>query len=330
MRTRIASTIAVAALLAAATIRPSQAADKVTLSQQQSTVASVAGDGIANGYFKDAGIDLHTSWALRGIDTIQTVAAGQADFGIAAVTPIVAARASGLKLVIVGLHSHGFPGFLIASKKNAALKKLSDFRGKKIGVQVGTGAHTVLLMAIQSLKLKPSDFQIQNVRVSDMPAAMQGGDFDAVLGWVPFTTRILKMGTGVIAVGPKAFEQMVGVTYPLLLFTTETTIKARPKVVQRFMNAWVKAQHFADKDHAATVRILRKTLGDRLKGFDDETLENMIYVYDHDRTILTDGDIADIRKMRDYMAAHKKIKTTPDLAPMIDNSFAKKAESAFK
>ena len=330
MRNQTLSTIAAAALLASVAITPSLAADKIALSQQQSTVASVAGIAVENGYFKEAGIDFQSSWALRGIDTIQSVGAGQADFGIAAVTPIVAARASGLKLVIVGLHSHGFPGFLIASKKNAGLKKLEDFKGKKIGVQVGTGAHTVLLMAIESVKLKPSDFQIQNVRVNDMPGAMQGGTFDAVLGWVPFTSRILKMGTGVVAIGPKTFEEMVGITYPLLLITTEDTIKKRPDAVQRFMNAWVKAQRFADKDHAGTVRILRKTLGDRIKGFDDATLESMIYVYAHDRTALTDGDVADVRKMRDYMAATKKIKTTPDLATLIDNSFAKKAEATVK
>jgi hypothetical protein len=61
------------------------------------------------------------------------------------------------------------------------------------------------------------------------------------------------------------------------------------------MNAWARSQAFWHKERKATVAALRKTLGDRMKGFDDQTLEEMIYIYNHDRTALTEADKVDIR-----------------------------------
>jgi ABC-type nitrate/sulfonate/bicarbonate transport system substrate-binding protein len=326
LRDKLGATV-IALLSLAALMTPAAATEKITISQQQSTVASVAAVGVLNGYFKDQGIELESRWALRGVDTIQAVAAGQADFGIAAVTPLVGAQMQGLPLVMIGVHSYAFPGFLVAHSKHPEAKDLAYFKGKRIGVQVGTGVHTVLQMAIEKAGLKDDDVTVANVRVNDMPSAMQAAAFDAVVGWVPFSSRIVSMGTGRVVMEPVQFERMLGITYPLILFTTAGHIEKRRDAVQRFMNAWAKSQAFVNKNKKETVAALRQTLTDRIKGFDDPTLESMIYVYKHDRTVLSDGDRNDIQNMSAFLVSRKQLKGMPDMAKIMDNSFAIKADA---
>jgi len=319
-----------AATAALAMVLPATAADKVTLGVHPTTVAAVSSVGAAKGYFADQGIDLESMWVNRGSEAIQALGAGQADVGLGAVAPVVAARANGLPVVIVGLHSHGFPGYLVTSKKNAQIARLEDLKGKRIGVPVGSGVHTVLAMTIEKIGLKPSDFQIQNARVTDMPAAMQGDGFDAVLGWIPYSTRVVAMGNGQVLMTPAQFEKIAGITYPMVIITTEDTIRKKPEVLQRFMNAWVKSERFVDSEHTETVKILRQTLGDRVKGLDDQTLSQILYGYKHDRIALSEADIADVRNMTAFMLAQKNIKTKPDIGSLVNNSFARKAENQVK
>jgi hypothetical protein len=93
------------------------------------------------------------------------------------------------------------------------------------------------------------------------------------------------------------------------------------------MNAWARSQAFWHKERKATVAALRKTLGDRMKGFDDQTLEEMIYIYNHDRTALTEADKVDIRNTSAFMHDRKTLKSMPDIEKLIDNRFATKADS---
>lgn len=322
---RILVTIATLAIML-----PATAADKVTMSVFPTTVAAPSSVGLAKGYFAEQGIELESKWMNRGRDTIQALGAGQVDLGLAAITPVLSARAKGLPIVIIGMHSHGFPGYLVASNKNAALTRLEDFKGKRIGVPAGSGVHTVLLMAIEKLGLKASDFQILNAPPPDMPAAMQSGGFDAVLGWMPYSTRVVAMGYGKIVMTPDRFEKIVGITYPLVLITTEETIQKKPAILQRFMNAWAKSEKFVDREHAETAKLLRGTLGDKIKALDDKTLIEVMYSYKHDRVALNDADIADVRASEAYLFAQKKIDARIDIDKLINNSFAKKAEASMK
>lgn len=319
-----------AAIAALAVILPAMAADKVVMSVFPTTVAAPSSVGLAKGYFTEQGIELESKWMNRGRDTIQALGAGQVDLGLAAITPILAARAKGLPIVIIGMHSHGFPGYLVASNKNSHLTRLEDFKGKRIGVPVGSGVHTVLLMAIEKVGLKQSDFQILNARPPDMPAAMQGDGFDAVLGWMPYSTRVVAMGYGKVVMTPDQFEQMVEITYPLVIITTEDAIRKKPDVLQRFMNAWAKSEKFVDRERTETVKVLRGTLRDRIKVLDDKTVTEVMYGYRHDRVALSDADIADVRNTEAFLFAQKKIDVKPDVDKLIDNSFAKKAEAMMK
>ncbi len=303
-----------------------KAQEKVVFGTQRSLIQMVISVGIKNGFFRQEGLDVSTVFGKRGTDTIAAAIAGQIQFGFSGLPPFLAATSKGAKLVAVGVFSHGYSGHLVASNANAGLRTLPEFRGKRIGMQRGTGVATVFQIAIRRLGLKEDDFNINNLRVNDMPTAMHGGSFDAVLGWEPNMSRIVALGYGVKAIAPKSFEKIAGVTYVFPLFTTLEMAKQNPGVVQKFMNAFAKAQNFAHKRRPESLRILRNSLGDVVKHLSDAELESLAYVYQKDRVAFTDADMKDFDIMGAFMLQSGRLKTMPDVSVRIDNSFALKAQ----
>ena len=298
------------------------ALDKVVFGEQAAMTAVVSSVGLAKGFFKDEGIDLQRVFTTRGNEAIEAALAGKMDFSYAANSTFLAAVSRGAPLVAVGLFSHGYSGFLVASKSNANLRTLADFRGKRIGMQRGTGVTSVFLMALKQSGLKESDFNISNLRVADMPSAMQGGTFDAVVGWEPSMSRIVSAGYGRIVMTPEQIEKIAGVTYTYPLFTTKALVQQKPDLVRRFVAAWARSQRFAWDHHAESLQILRETLGDAVKSTSAEEMEQLTYVYKYDRVAFTDADVADLERMQAFMLQEGMTSSSVPIASVIDNSFA--------
>lgn len=289
------------------------------------TGALLAYVGIRKGFYKEAGLDIELKEVQRGSEGLEAMIAGQVHFSDGANTPFIAALAAGAPIVAVALHSHGFFGKLIASPQNAHLKRLEDFKGKEIGVQVGTGVHTVLLMAIEKAGLKESDFTISNVRNRDMPAARQSGRFDAVIPWEPSAARIVQNGWGKEIMSPPQWEKLVGITYPFVVSTRRDFIEKSPDVVQKYANAWVKIQNFVENNRGEAVKLMREQLGAAATGMSDEDLNAQIVTSYFDRAAFSDDDFNDLRQTAAFMFRTGQIKVAPDLDKSIDMSFARKA-----
>ena len=306
------------------------AAERVVFAGQSGVNALVAQVGIEKGFFEDQGIEIEHQMSRSGRASIDAVASGHADFGVATSPPLLAAIDRDLPLVIVALLSHGYSGKLIASNEYNELQHLEDFKGKTIGVQVGTGVHTVFQMAIDRIGLADSDFDIRNVRVQDMPAAMQGGEFDAVLGWEPGMRRIVEVGYGTEVVSVEDFERLADVTAPFVLFTTRRSVAERPEMVQQFIVAWAESQRYAWAEREDSIRHLRALLGDAFSHFDDKQLTELTYIYKYDRTVLSEADIDDIRNTGDFLFTRGRIATRPDLDTVNNNAFAERAEQLLR
>lgn len=327
------SAVAFGALTACAGLAVGQtpsAVDKVSVTVDGAIPTIIPESGIAKGYFREQGLDVAKVHAPKSGEAIRLALAGQTQFGFATAAPLLEAAARGEKVVVIGLLSHGFSGKLVASNANAHLSSLADFRGKRVAVQKGTGVATIFLLALENAGLKESDFRIDDVLVADMPAAMRSGSFDAVLGWEPGMSRIVDDGHGKEIIGNKRFEQLTGTTYPFLLFTSRKMIDSQPGVVQRFVNAWAKSQHFVLTDRPAALRVIRNYLGQEVSSVGDGLLEKLTYIYEYDRTALGDADVADIRIMSEFMFRHGRIESRPDLNILVDNAFAKNAEALLR
>ena len=243
----------------------------------------------------------------------------------------MAAVSKGVPLIAVGIAARGFYGKLVAAPKNVNLKTLADFKGKKIGTQVGTGMFTVILMLLEKQGLKQDDFKITNLRVVDMPAAMAApsNDFDAVIGWEPGMQRIVKGGYGKVIINAKDIEDMAQITYPFMLTTTRDYHAKNPAIVQRVLNAYAKAHKFAREHKEETVKIYVSAVQKRGGKLTEE--DGRVMLYDTARfggPAVNALDMKDIVATRAYLLRQGSIKAIPEPDTIIDRSFGQKAEAS--
>ena len=324
----ISAAFGLATLAAAA---PANAADKIIIGMSAgiNTVPSLVAQH--EGYFKGQGLDVELRPLARGGDAIKGVAAGTLQFSESAHVPFFAAVARGIPLIAVGVVARGFYGKLVASNANANLKTLADFKGKHIGTQMGTGMFTIVLMLLEKQGMKQSDFNFTNLRVVDMPAAMETNstNLDAVLGWEPGMRRIVNAGKGKVVISAKQFEDMAGITYPFLLTTSQEYRKAHPDVVQKIVNAYAKADKYIGGHHEETVKIYVDEIKRRGGKLGEDDVRNMLFDVDrYGGAAFSAGDMKDLPATSGYLLKIKQIKSLPELKAIIDPSFGAKAEAA--
>jgi ABC-type nitrate/sulfonate/bicarbonate transport system substrate-binding protein len=225
------------------------------------------------------------------------------------------------------VHSAGNIARLVASSGNAALTSISALKGKRIGVQVGSGSYILLLMALHQGGLATGDVTLTNIRVNDMPAAMQSGAFDAVMAWEPQASRVVKAGLGIEVISPKRFEDITNIEFPFLLLTTAKMISSRPETVQKYLNAVAKAQRFVVTQPNETVASYRNTLpADVGKSVSDDELRSQIYSSSrYDRIAFTTRDIDELRRTAEFMLREKMFKAMPDLDKWVNLTLAQNA-----
>lgn len=324
--------ISLAAALGAAGLAPGLAFGAANRRTSHATSAAftaiISAVGKAEGIYEDAGLDVEITTLQRGSEALQALLAGQIEFAEIAPAALIPAVAQGAEVKVIGIHSHGYYGKLIASEANKDLKTLEAFKGKKIGIQFGTGVHTTFMIILQKLGLRASDFELTNLRVSDMPTAMQSGSFDGVIGWEPMMTRIVSAGFGYEAISSQDFETMAGVYYPLLLATKPELVESDRELVQTYVTAWRRAQKFVETNQDQTVEILKSQLGDIAGALDEETVRAVLYggTY-YDTVVLPQQGIDEMRDIAAYLKAESVIQSEPDIERLLDMSFAEKAQA---
>jgi NitT/TauT family transport system substrate-binding protein len=322
-----------AALAAFAATAPANAAYKITIGMSAgiNTVPSLVAQH--EGYFKEQGLDVELRPLARGGLAIEGLSSGTLQFSESAHVPFFAAVDRGVPLVAVGVAARGFYGKLVASNANANLKTFADFKGKRIGTQMGTGMYTIVLMLLEQQGLKESDFKFTNLRIVDMPAAMAAGstDLDAVLGWEPGMQRIVNAGHGKVVIPAKTIEEMAGITYPFLLTTTQQYRKDHADIVQKVVNAYEKADKYIGGHKEETVKIYQDEITRRGGKLTADDIRVMLFDVDrYGGAAFSAGDMKDFPATTAYLLKVGQIKKAPDLKALLDPSFGTKAEAAVK
>lgn len=323
----ISTAFGLAALAAAASAVPAKA-DKILIGQSAgiNTVPSLV--AVHEGYFKQQGLDVELKPLARGGLAIEGLSSGTLQFAESAHVPFMAAVSKGVPLVAVGVAARGFYGKLVASNANANLKTLADFKGKRIGAQMGTGMYTIVLMLLEQQGLKESDFQFTNLRVVDMPNAManSANNFDAVIGWEPGMQRIVNGGHGKVVIPAKKFEEMANITYPFLLTTTQQYRKDHPDIVQKIVNAYEMADKYIGGHKEETIKIYVDEVARRGGKLTADDVRIMLFDVDrYGGVAFSAGDMKDIPATHEYLLKIKQLKAPLDLKAIVDPSYGAKA-----
>ena len=211
------------------------------------------------GFFEKNGVAVELVW-MDYVASMEAFAAGALDAvsmtnGDALVSGATAKKPS--TAILVNDYSNG-NDMVVAGPGLATMR---DLRGKKIGVEVGFVDHLLLLHALESAGVAPSDVEFVNVPTNELPQALAAGGVDAISAWQPASGQALKIVSGSKPVYTSA--EAPGIIYDMLQVSRES-LSARRADWLNVVRTWYDVVDYvndpANKDEMLRILAARVNL----------------------------------------------------------------------
>ena len=197
---------------------------------------------VAEGYYKDAGLDVTVVQGNGSGNTAQLVANGRAKLAYADAVAVMQLIAKGAPMKIVSTIYQSNPNAVMSLKK-AGIKSVKDLAGKKVGVPSGSSQTTMLPLLLKANNLKESDINMIDMPVASMVPALLQGQVDAVLGSID-AYQIQAESQGA-QLDVYRFADHGVPTVSTSIFASDDYLKSNPDVVRKFVAASLKGWSFA-------------------------------------------------------------------------------------
>jgi NitT/TauT family transport system substrate-binding protein len=192
-------------------------------------------------YWRDEGLDVQVIIGQSSLQSIQLMAAGNADFAQVNSGPLVQAAVMN-NIPIKAVMVNGVVDWSLAVPEGSPIRNVADFKGKAIGVStLGTGGVPLLKSYLRANGLQESDYQI--VPVGFGPVALQAMRGDKVQGLMYWASAIASFENA----GEKMryFVAPEWRRYPdFSLATLQSTIQKDPAMVEAVVRGAAKASAF--------------------------------------------------------------------------------------
>lgn len=224
---------------------------------------------IQKGWFKEAGVDVEFVW-LEYVPSMDAFAAGKVDAVCVTNGDAMVTGATGKKSTCIVINDFSYGNDMIVAKPG--IRKVSDLKGKKIGVELNFVDHLLLLKALESAGLKESDVTLVNMATNDTPQALASGGVDAIAAWQPNSGQALKQVPGSKAI--YSSMDIPGLIYDGLYVSKESLAKNKAEWT-KVASVWFKCVSYikdpktqpdALKIMAARVQISPEEYGKLLEG----------------------------------------------------------------
>ncbi len=198
------------------------------------------------------------TWAEfpAGPPMLEALNAGSVDFGYTGESPPIVAQATGVPVRYVAYDPWSPKAEAIVVPKDSPIKSIADLKGKKIGVAKGSNTHYLVVSALQSAGLKPSDVQLSFLKPAEARAAFERKNIDAWAIWDPYlavaeaqaNARILTDATGL---APNRGYYLA----------SQSFIEKSPEALKIVLDEVKKASDWAQGNPTEVAKFLSPTLG---------------------------------------------------------------------
>lgn len=201
----------------------------------------------SQGYYRNAGLNVEIIPAKPGVDPVQQVIQGNADFGIGA-TDLLLLREKGVPVVVLAsIFQHSPLAFMVL--KNQSLQTIHDLAGARVMLEPDSAELLAYLqyegIPLANIKQLPHSFNVHD---------LLSGKVDAMSVYVttePFLVDQAKRDY--LLYSPRAD----GIDfYSDNLFTIESMIKKNPDVVRKFRAASLKGWEYAMKHQGEIIQLI--------------------------------------------------------------------------
>ena len=188
--------------------------------------------------FAKDGISIVWVQTLGSNKALEFLNAGSIDFGSTAGSAALLAKINGNPIKAIYVYSRPEWTALV-TRKDSAISKIADLKGKRVAVTRGTDPHIFLVRALLSAGLSEKDIQPVLLQHPDGKTALIRGDVDAWAGLDPM------MAQAEIEDGAKLFYRNAAANTWGILNVREQFAKDHPDLVKRVLAVYEQARKYS-------------------------------------------------------------------------------------
>ena len=188
--------------------------------------------------FEKDGIKVRWVQTLGSNKALEFLNAGSIDFGSTAGSAALVAKINGNPIKAIYVYSRPEWTALV-TRKDSAISKIADLKGKRVAVTRGTDPHIFLVRALLSAGLSEKDIQPVLLQHPDGKTALIRGDVDAWAGLDPM------MAQAEIEDGAKLFYRNAAAYTWGILIVREQFAKDHPDLVKRVLAVYEQARKYS-------------------------------------------------------------------------------------
>ncbi len=194
--------------------------------------------GLLEKEFAKDGIGIRWVQTLGSNKALEFLNAGSIDLGSTAGSAALLAKVNGNPIKSIYVYSRPEWTALV-TRKDTAINKIEDLKGKRVAVTRGTDPHIFLVRALQSVKLTEKDTTTVLLQHPDGKTALIRGDVDAWAGLDPM------MAQAEVEDGARLFYRNKDANTWGILNVREEFLKDHPDLVQRVLAVYEEARKFS-------------------------------------------------------------------------------------
>jgi sulfonate transport system substrate-binding protein len=188
--------------------------------------------------FAKNGTTIRWVQTLGSNKALEFLNAGSIDFGSTAGAAALVAKINGNPIKSIYVYSRPEWTALV-TRKDTAINKIADLKGKRVAVTRGTDPHIFLVRALQSVGLTEKDISPVLLQHPDGKTALIRGDVDAWAGLDPM------MAQAEVEDGARLFYRNPEANTWGILNVREAFLNENPDVVRRVLAVYEEARKYA-------------------------------------------------------------------------------------
>ncbi len=193
------------------------------------------------GYYEKHGVDVEMVRFSAYSDSIDALREGKVQAGLHTLDDAIRYYSNGRNVRVVLLTDYSYGGDGLVAQ--AGFEALSDLKGSKIGVEIGTVGHLSLLTILQKANLSVEDITIVSIPAWEIQQEMLAGTIDAGVTWEPYLSSTAEMVDGKVLITSRDYPETIITS---MVFDT-ATVEERPEDIQKVVAAYFDAVEYIKK-----------------------------------------------------------------------------------
>ncbi len=269
--------------------------------------------------FAKDGITFVYDQFLSGPPMIESMTAGELDFGGIGDMPPINARGQGIDVKVISKMINTPFSNSLAVGIGSDIKEIADLKGKKIATQIGSSGHHFVSLVLEQAGLSLDDVELLNLSAPDGINALASGEIDALSTWEPYGSQLVNRKAGTILLDSTGIKQNTST-----FIVRNDFAKENPELTARFIKVWLKYRDFIESNREKALEIIVEQ-----SGFSREDIQRTFLEGDLNPEF-TDYDYDQESKTKNFLIETGTLENDFDINDLYDFSYLKRAKELYE